>query len=130
MTVEAVFQDRDTFATMVRQVAMHDLARMGIEILSFTIKDVYDNVEYLDSLGKTQTAMVKRDADIGVAEANRDAGIKARAHSAVARIMLSSTTCRRPMRTRPLWTLSTQQIPKSPTPSAACSCNRPRLIRK
>jgi len=49
---------------------------MGIEILSFTIKDIEDNVQYLDSLGKTQTAVVKREADIGVAEANRDAGIK------------------------------------------------------
>ena len=49
---------------------------MGIEILSFTIKDIYDNVSYLDSLGKTQTAVVKRDADIGVAEAKRDAGIR------------------------------------------------------
>ncbi|CAB3374214.1 flotillin-2 isoform X3 [Cloeon dipterum] len=49
---------------------------MGIEILSFTIKDVYDDVQYLASLGKAQTANVKRDADIGVAQANRDAGIK------------------------------------------------------
>lgn len=44
---------------------------MGIEILSFTIKDVYDDVQYLASLGKAQTASVKRDADTGVAEANR-----------------------------------------------------------
>jgi len=49
---------------------------MGIEILSFTIKDVYDNVEYLKSLGIAQTSQVKRDADIGVAQANRDAGIR------------------------------------------------------
>lgn len=49
---------------------------MGIEILSFTIKDVYDDVQYLASLGKSQTASVKRDADTGVAEANRDAGIR------------------------------------------------------
>ena len=49
---------------------------MGIEILSFVIKDINDNVKYLDSLGKTQTAVVKKEADIGVAEANRDAGIK------------------------------------------------------
>ncbi|XP_046386906.1 flotillin-2 isoform X2 [Ischnura elegans] len=49
---------------------------MGIEILSFTIKDVYDDVQYLASLGKAQTAAVKRDADIGVAQANRDAGIR------------------------------------------------------
>ena len=49
---------------------------MGIEILSFTIKDVYDTVDYLASLGKSQTAVVKRDAEIGVANSNRDAGIQ------------------------------------------------------
>lgn len=34
-----------------------------------------DHVDYLDSLGRSQTAIVKRDAEIGCAEANRDAGI-------------------------------------------------------
>jgi len=76
LSVEAIYQDRDQFAQLVREVASPDVGRMGIEILSFTIKDVYDNVEYLESLGRAQTANVKRDADIGVAEANRDAGIK------------------------------------------------------
>merc|ERR1740124_1788454 len=76
LTVEEVYKDRDQFATLVREIAAPDVGRMGIEILSFTIKDVYDNVEYLASLGKTQTAVVKRDAEIGVAQANRDAGIR------------------------------------------------------
>ncbi|NP_001080298.1 flotillin 2 L homeolog [Xenopus laevis] len=76
LTVEQIYQDRDQFAKLVREVASPDVGRMGIEILSFTIKDVYDKVEYLSSLGKSQTAAVRRDADIGVAEAERDAGIK------------------------------------------------------
>ncbi|XP_026467248.1 flotillin-2 [Ctenocephalides felis] len=76
LTVEEVYKDRDQFAALVREVAAPDVGRMGIEILSFTIKDVYDDVQYLASLGKAQTAMVKRDADAGVAEANRDAGIR------------------------------------------------------
>lgn len=74
--MEQIYQDRDQFAKLVREVAAPDVGRMGIEILSFTIKDVYDKVEYLSSLGKTQTAVVQRDADIGVAEAERDAGIR------------------------------------------------------
>ncbi|XP_045173298.1 flotillin-2-like [Mercenaria mercenaria] len=76
LSVEAIYQDRDQFAQLVREVASPDVGKMGIEILSFTIKDIYDNVEYLSSLGRAQTANVKRDADIGVAEANRDAGIR------------------------------------------------------
>ena len=76
LTVEAIYQDREQFAILVREVAAPDVGRMGLEIVSFTIKDVFDRVEYLASLGKAQTAVVKRDADIGVAEANRDAGIR------------------------------------------------------
>lgn len=49
---------------------------MGIEIVSFTIKDIYDKVEYLSSLGRSRSAEVKRDAQMGVASAERDAGIK------------------------------------------------------
>ena len=52
LTVEEVYKDRDQFASLVREVAAPDVGRMGIEILSFTIKDVYDNVTYLASLGK------------------------------------------------------------------------------
>merc|ERR550519_369279 len=76
LTVEEVYKDRDQFANLVREIAAPDVGRMGIEILSFTIKDVFDTVTYLQSLGKTQTAAVKRDAEIGVAQANRDAGIR------------------------------------------------------
>ena len=51
LTVEEVYKDRDQFASLVREVAAPDVGRMGIEVLSFTIKDVYDNVTYLASLG-------------------------------------------------------------------------------
>lgn len=127
MTVEAVFQDRDTFATMVREVAAPDLGRMGIEILSFTIKDVYDNVEYLDSLGKTQTAMVKRDAAIGVAEANRDAGIKVTIDHC---FCISCISCRKRTPRKRRWMSSTQLTHKSPMPGAICCFSRRPSTRK
>merc|ERR1712170_22459 len=73
LTVEEVYKDRDQFANLVREIAMPDVGKMGIEILSFTIKDVYDNVDYLSSLGKTQTAAVKRDAGIREAECEKSA---------------------------------------------------------
>ena len=38
LTVEQIYQDRDQFAKLVREVAAPDVGRMGIEILSFTIK--------------------------------------------------------------------------------------------
>ena len=38
---------------------------------AFTFQDVHDELEHLNSLGKAQTANVKRDAQVGVATANR-----------------------------------------------------------
>jgi len=76
LTVEEVYRDREHFAQMVRDTAIADLAKMGLEILSFTIKDVSDKHNYLDSLGKAQIAIVTRDATIGQAEAKRDWSIR------------------------------------------------------
>ena len=76
MTVEEVYRERDKFAQRVQDVAATDLANMGLQIVSFTIRDIRDNQGYLDALGKPRIAQVKRDAVIGEAEANRDALIR------------------------------------------------------
>ena len=75
LTVEEIYKDRDAFAQKVLEVSGGDLANMGLEIVSFVIKDIRDDKEYLDSLGRTRTAEVKRDAVKGEAEAQRDATI-------------------------------------------------------
>lgn len=75
LTVEEIYRDRETFGQLVRETAGPDLAKMGLEILSFNIENVTDKVDYLDSLGRKQTADVKRDADIGIAHAQRDSRI-------------------------------------------------------
>ena len=79
MTVEEIYQDRDGFGRKVREVASPDMANMGLEIVSFTIRDIQDEHGYLEALGVRRTSEVKRDADIGSAEADRDAGIRAAA---------------------------------------------------
>ncbi|GCL70128.1 flotillin family protein [Paenibacillus sp. JMULE4] len=80
MTVEEVYRNRDKFAQEVQSVAAKDLKKMGLQIVSFTIKDLRDKHGYLDALGKPRIAAVKRDAEIAEAEALRDARIqKARA---------------------------------------------------
>ena len=81
LTVEEIYRDRDAFAQKVLEVSGGDLANMGLEIVSFVIKDIRDDKEYLESLGRTRTAEVKRDAVKGEAEAQRDATI-AQAHAA------------------------------------------------
>ena len=79
LTVEEIYRDREKFASQVRSVASPDLAGMGLEIVSFTIRDIKDPGGYLDALGVRRTAEVRRDATIGEAEAERDAGIRSAA---------------------------------------------------
>jgi len=75
MTVEEIYKNRDKFSQEVQRVASQDLAKMGLVIVSFTIKDVKDKNGYLDSLGKPRIAQVKRDADIATAEADKETRI-------------------------------------------------------
>ncbi|MFJ8511960.1 flotillin family protein [Lysinibacillus xylanilyticus] len=76
MTVEEIYKNRDKFSQEVQRVASQDLAKMGLIIVSFTIKDVRDKNGYLESLGKPRIAQVKRDADIATADAEKETRIK------------------------------------------------------
>ena len=76
MTVEEIYQNRDAFAQKVQEVAAGDMANMGLNIISFTIRDIRDGQGYLDALGKPRIAQVKRDAIIAQAEADRDSQIR------------------------------------------------------
>ncbi|MED5046413.1 flotillin family protein [Bacillus siamensis] len=76
MTVEEIYKNREKFSQEVQRVASQDLAKMGLMIVSFTIKDVRDKNGYLESLGKPRIAQVKRDADIATAEADKETRIK------------------------------------------------------
>jgi len=76
LSVEDINADRNKVASEIQDVAVEDLKNMGMDVVSFTIRDLEDKVGYLDALGKKQTAEVKRNAVIGEAEAERDAVIK------------------------------------------------------
>jgi flotillin len=64
------------FAIKVQETSATDFAKMGLEIVSFTLRDIKDNEGYLDALGKPRLSQVKRDAVVAQAEADRDAVIK------------------------------------------------------
>jgi flotillin len=76
MTVEEIYKDREKFAGEVQGVAAVDLAKMGLEIKAFTIKDINDDNGYLSALGKPRIAAVKRDAEIAQAEATKETKVK------------------------------------------------------
>jgi flotillin len=45
-------------------------------VISFTIKEVKDQNEYITNMGRPDVARIKRDADVAAAEAERDTAIK------------------------------------------------------
>ena len=76
MTVEEIYQDREGFASRVLSVGSTDMDNMGLEIVSYTIREIQDEQGYLEALGIPRTAEVKRDAAIAQAEADRDSAIR------------------------------------------------------
>ena len=79
MSVEQLFQERGVFAAKVRQSATDDFNRMGLQILSFSLKDFSDKQGYIDALGKPRIAQARGEAAVAEAEAERDATVKAAA---------------------------------------------------
>jgi flotillin len=77
LTVEEINNDRQSFAQKLTTEAAGDLEKMGIGLDALTIQEISDEEGYLDALGKRRTAEVRRDAEIGEAEATRDSKIKA-----------------------------------------------------
>ncbi len=53
MSVEQIYRDRKSFSSRVFEVASADLAGMGIVVISYTIKEVNDEVGYLKVILKT-----------------------------------------------------------------------------
>jgi len=88
LTVEEIVKEPEMVADRMRSTSTNDMAKMGLEVISFTIKEVRDKNEYIANMGRPDIAKVKRDADVAAAEAERDTAIKraeAMRASAVAR---------------------------------------------
>ncbi|KWW98636.1 Band 7 protein [Carbonactinospora thermoautotrophica] len=71
MTLEEIYLQRDRLARAVREAAREDLAAMGLEVISFTVRGITDVQGYLEAMGRPRIAQVKRDAVIGESEADR-----------------------------------------------------------
>lgn len=76
MTAEQLYRDRKTFSERVKEVAEEQLAELGLELKSFTIKGISDQNGYFEALSKPQIAAVKRDAEIAEAEAIKESMVK------------------------------------------------------
>ena len=76
LTVEEIVKQPEMVADRMRSTCADDMNKMGLEVISFTIKEVRDKNEYITNMGKPDVARIKRDADVATAEADRDTAIK------------------------------------------------------
>lgn len=72
LTIEEIYKDRERFANEVEDVTKGDLEKMGLEIKTFTIRDIDDSQGYLKALGAKQIAEAKKNAAIAQANAERE----------------------------------------------------------
>src|SRR5213595_3344523 len=88
LTVEEIVKQPEMVGDRMRSTCADDMSKMGLEVISFTIKEVRDKNEYITNMWRPDVARIKRDVDVAAAEAERDTAIKralATRESAVAR---------------------------------------------
>jgi flotillin len=76
LTVEEIVKQPEMVGERMRSTCADDMNKMGLEVISFTIKEVRDKNEYITNMGRPDVARIKRDADVAAAEADRDTAIK------------------------------------------------------
>src|SRR5213596_3866912 len=76
LTVEEIVKQPEMVGDRMRSTCADDMNKMGLEVVSFTIKEVRDKNEYIVNMGRPDVARIKRDADVAAAEADRDTAIK------------------------------------------------------
>src|SRR6476646_4028871 len=75
LTVEEIVKQPEMVGDRMRATCADDMNKMGLEVISFTIKEVRDKNEYITNMGKPDVARIKRDADVATAEADRDTAV-------------------------------------------------------
>ncbi|MGH9668232.1 MAG: flotillin family protein [Bryobacteraceae bacterium] len=88
LSVEQIVKEPEMVGDRMRGTCADDMNKMGLEVITFTIKEVRDQNEYIANMGRPDVARIKRDAEVAAAEAERDIAIKraeAQRASAVAR---------------------------------------------
>src|SRR2546425_850976 len=76
LTVEELVKDPENVGSKMLKTVTPDMEKMGLEVISFTIKDVRDKNDYITNMGRPQIAQIKKAADIAAALALRDTQIQ------------------------------------------------------
>ena len=75
LSLKEINTDRDSFSDQVMNKASRDMDKLGIEILSCNIQNVTDENGLIRDLGADNTSLIKKNAAIAKAQADRDVAI-------------------------------------------------------
>src|ERR1700738_1156902 len=76
LTVEELVKDPENVGSKMLKTVTPDMEKMGLEVISFTIKDVRDKNDYISNMGRPQIVEIRKQADIASALAQRDTQIQ------------------------------------------------------
>lgn len=76
LTVEQIVKEPEMVSEKMRSTSSADLAKMGLEVVSFTIKEVRDENDYITNMGRPEIERIKKEANIAAAMAARDTQIQ------------------------------------------------------
>jgi flotillin len=76
LSVEQIVKEPEMVGDRMRGTCADDMSKMGLEVVSFTIKEVRDKNDYISNMGRPDVARIPRDADVATAEAERDTAIR------------------------------------------------------
>ncbi|HLH60170.1 MAG TPA: SPFH domain-containing protein [Ktedonobacteraceae bacterium] len=76
LTVEDLVKDPENVGAKMLKTVTPDMEKMGLEVISFTIKDVRDKNDYISNMGRPQIVQIRKQADIAAALAQRDTQIQ------------------------------------------------------
>ena len=75
MELTAMISDRQKFSQQVSENAVPDLAKMGIDLVSFNVQNFYDSNGVIEALGTDNAVQVTKQAAIAKANGDRDIAI-------------------------------------------------------
>src|SRR5271155_2832272 len=76
LTVEQLVKEPEMVGERMRSTCASDMNKMGLDVVSFTIKEVRDKNEYITNMGRPDIARIKLIGEVAAAEAERDIAIK------------------------------------------------------
>ena len=76
MTLEQMVSDRQTFAEKVKDNAAPDLAKMGLDIVSFNVQNFIDNNNVIEDLGVDNITKIRKKAAIAKAQSEKEIAVE------------------------------------------------------